>query len=295
MIAIDWGTTNFRAFRLDGSTIVDRIPSGPGILAVPPGSFPKTLESLLAAWLQAGEEKILMAGMVGSRQGWLEAPYLACPTDLATLAAATIPVPFPQIPFSPATVRLVPGLTTTDPQGTPEVMRGEEVQLAGILHRIAPDALVCLPGTHSKWVHVAQGRIATFTTHLTGEAFQALRHHTILGRLMHDGPTLPGPFADGVDRAAQPGGLLHHLFGARTRVLIGALPETHAASYLSGLLIGHEVAAVAPTSLVHLVGAAALSALYAAAIAQRGGMSLILDQDAAATGLARIAEHIQWT
>ena len=290
MIAVDWGTTNFRAYRLDGPTLIDRMPSGPGILAVPPNGFPETLESLIAPWLDAGEDKILMAGMVGSRQGWVEAPYLPCPADLTTLAAATIQIPFPR-----ATIRLVPGLSTHDLQGTPEVMRGEEVQLAGILHRIGPDALVCLPGTHSKWVHVAQGRIATFTTHLTGEAFQALRHHTILGRLMHDGPTHPGPFADGVDRATQPGGLLHHLFGARTRVLMGDLPEDYAASYLSGLLIGHEVAAAAPSTLVHIVGAPALSTLYAATIAQLGGMSLILDQDAAATGLARIAEHIRWT
>lgn len=289
MIAIDWGTSNFRAFRLDGAAIVDHIPTGPGLLAIPTGGFPAALSAAVGPWLHDGERRVLMAGMVGSRQGWVEAPYLPCPADLAALAAAAIPVP-----FDGAEVRLLPGLSAIDAAGTPEVMRGEEVQLAGILDRIGPDALVCLPGSHSKWVTVAGGRIETFTTHMTGEAFAAIRGHTILGRLMADGPPRPDAFARGVTRSASPGGLLHHLFGVRTLGLFGHLPEDQAASFLSGLLIGHEIRAAAPATTVHLVGASALCALYAAAIAQCGGTAIIADIDAAAAGLARIGEHVAW-
>ena len=289
MIAIDWGTSSFRAFLLDGANIVDHIPAGPGLLAIPPGGFPAALSAAIGPWLQGGEHRVLMAGMVGSRQGWVEAPYLFCPVDPAALAAAAIPVP-----FAGATVRLLPGLSATDAAGMPEVMRGEEVQIAGVLDRTGPDALVCLPGSHSKWVTVAGGRIQGFVTHMTGEAFAAIRGHTILGRLMADAPPHPGAFARGVARSADRGGLLHHLFGVRTLGLFGQLPEDQAASFLSGVLIGHEIRAAAPVGPVHLVGAPALCALYAAAIAQCGGTTVIADEDAAAAGLARIGEHVAW-
>ncbi len=290
MIAVDWGTTNFRAFRLDGAALVGRIPEGPGILAISPDSFPAVLEAAIHPWLEAGERRIVMSGMVGSRQGWVEAPYLPCPADPAALAAAAVAVP-----FAGADLRLIPGLVASDPSGTPEVMRGEEVQIAGVLDRTGPNALVCLPGSHSKWVRLVDGRIDGFTTHLTGEAFAALRQHTILGRLIQDAPTHTAAFTDGIDRSAEPGGLLHHLFGVRTLGLFDRLPPNQAGSFLSGLLIGHEVRAMAPGGLVHLVGAPALCTLYAVAIAHVGGNALILDEDAAATGLGRLAEHIAWT
>ena len=153
---------------------------------------------------------------------------------------------------------------------------------------------MCLPGSHSKWVVISRGRIQGFTTHLTGEAFAALRGHTILGRLMEEGPPAGSAFLRGVDRAAEAGGLLHHLFGVRTMGLFGTLAGNEAASFLSGLLVGHELAAAFTGGLVHIVGAPGLASLYAAAIAHRGGAALILDEDAAATGLARIGEHVAW-
>ena len=128
-----------------------------------------------------------------------------------------------------------------------------------------------------------------------GEAFAALRGHTILGRLMQDAPHHPEGFRRGVARSAQAGGLLHHLFGVRALGLFGQLPEDQAASFLSGLLIGHEVRAAEPIGTVHLIGSPALAVLYAAAIAQCGGTADILDSDAAAAGLADIAEHVAWT
>jgi len=228
--------------------------------------------------------------MVGSRQGWREAPYLPCPAGAADLARALT-----DVPFTGARVKLIPGLSDTDAAGAPEVMRGEETQLIGALAAIGRDGIACLPGSHSKWARIEAGRIAGYTTHLTGEAYAALCGHTILGRMMRDGPTDLGAFDQGVDRAADPGGLLHHLFGVRTLGLFGRLSETAAASYLSGLLIGHEArAALTPGAEVHLIGAAELCALYARAIGARGGAPVQHDADAAARGLAQIGAEAQW-
>ncbi len=289
MIAVDWGTSSFRAFRIAKGGATDRVDGPHGILQVPPGGFADVLRIAIAPWLADGERQVLMSGMVGSRQGWQEAPYLPCPAGAAELARALVPVP-----FDGAQVLLVPGLKVDG--GVPEVMRGEEVQVVGALEVTGPDAVACLPGSHSKWVRIAHGQVAGFTTHLTGEAFAALRDHTILGRLMQPGAAAdPDAFARGVERSGDPGGLLHHLFGVRTLGLTGGLADAAAASYLSGLLIGHEVRAAAPDGTVHLIGDAALCGLYAQAIALCGGTSQPGPLDAAARGLALIGAHAPWT
>ena len=291
MIGIDWGTTSFRAYRLRGRAVLDRVALPLGILSVAAGGFPRALENAVAPWLADGERRILMSGMVGSRQGWVEAPYLPCPAATADLARVLLPVP-----FGPAEVLLVPGLSAADPAGVPEVMRGEEVQILGALGTAPGDATVCLPGSHSKWARVAGGRVEGFSTFLTGEAFAALRGHTILGRLMQaDASPDPEAFRQGLLRSADPGGLLHHLFGVRTLGLFGQLPDTAAASFLSGLLIGHEIRAAALASPVLLIGAPALCALYSQAITLCGGSATLADGDAAAQGLASIGEQAAWT
>ncbi len=291
MIGIDWGTTSFRAYRLRGPTVLDRLALPLGILSVAAGGFGRALHDAVAPWLADGERRILMSGMVGSRQGWIEAPYLPCPAATADLARALRPVP-----FGPAEVLLVPGLSAADPSGVPEVMRGEEVQILGALGTIPGEATVCLPGSHSKWARVADGRVEGFSTHMTGEAFAALRGHTILGRLMQaDAPPDPEAFRRGVLRSADPGGLLHHLFGVRTLGLFTQLAEAAAASYLSGLLIGHEVRAAAPASPVLLIGAGPLCDLYGQAITLCGGTATFAEADAAARGLALIGEQAEWT
>lgn len=291
MIGIDWGTTSFRAYRLRGRAVLDRVALPIGILNVAAGGFPRALEDAVAPWLAEGERRILMSGMVGSRQGWIEAPYLPCPADTADLARALLPVP-----FGPAETLLVPGLSAADAAGVPEVMRGEEVQILGALGTAPRDVTVCLPGSHSKWARVAGGRVEGFSTHLTGEAFAALRGHTILGRLMEaDPPPDPEAFRQGVLRSADPGGLLHHLFGVRTLGLFDRLPGAAAASYMSGLLIGHEVRAAAPATPVMLVGAPALCELYGQAITECGGSATPAEADAAAQGLALIGEQAEWT
>ena len=294
MIGLDWGTTSLRAYRLDqAGAVLEKRESKAGILSVKPGGFPDELRNIGGDWLEAGETLVVIAGMAGSKQGWAEAPYLPCPASAAEVARATLPVPFPA-----ARVRLVPGLKARDANGVPEVMRGEETQILGVLdHLPQQEATLCLPGSHSKWVRVRAGQILDFSTHMTGEVFAALSAHTILARsLDHGAAHHPGAFARGLDRARQGGGLLHQLFGLRSLSLFDAMPQMEAASYLSGLLIGHEVAAaleagVAPPVL--LVGAEALTLRYAAALAAFGIPSVTLEEDAAARGLFQIGAAIE--
>jgi 2-dehydro-3-deoxygalactonokinase len=259
---------------------------------VPDNRFADTLREEIGPWLAAGENHVLLSGMIGSRQGWKEAPYLPCPAGAPGIGAALV-----EIEFDWAQVKLVPGLSTTDEAGIAEVMRGEETQVIGVLEAMGGSGLACLPGTHSKWATVEDGRIVGFTTHMTGETFGALRGHTILGRMMREGPADGAPFDAGVRRAADAGGLLHHIFGARAQVLAGRLAETDAAAYLSGILVGHEVqAALAGRQgvVVHVIGAPELTAMYARAISTYGGFPERHDGEAAARGLGLIGEHATW-
>ncbi|MCA3419897.1 MAG: 2-dehydro-3-deoxygalactonokinase [Roseomonas sp.] len=294
MIGLDWGTTSLRAYRLDqAGSVLDKREGKSGILSVKPGGFADELSKIAGDWLEAGEKLVLISGMAGSKQGWAEAPYLACPASVPDIARATLPVPFPA-----TRVRLVPGLKARDADGVPEVMRGEETQILGVLDRLPEqEVTLCLPGSHSKWVRVRGDQILDFSTHMTGEVFAALSAHTILARSLHRGAAHhAGAFARGLDRARQGGGLLHQLFGLRSLSLFDAMPQMEAVSYLSGLLIGHEVTAaleagVAPP--VHIIGAAALTLRYSAALAAFGIPSVTEAEDAAAAGLFRIGTAIE--
>ena len=274
MIAIDWGTTSFRAYRLDrDGKVIDSRSSGKGIMAVPPG--PQVLDEEIPDWLEDGP--IVMSGMVGSRQGWVEAPYVQCPAGYQEIAAALKPVT-----WGKRKAWIVPGVACRDAAGVPDVMRGEETQILGC----AVDGTICLPGTHSKWVEVHGGRIERFSTAMTGEAYAVLKQHSILGRMMEEGAADAAAFAQGVRRSGDEGGLLHHLFGVRTRALMGELTPAASASYLSGILVGHELRA-RPAREVLLLGAPALTALYAQAAALLGVATRALDADAAVRCLFR--------
>ena len=230
--------------------------------------------------------------MLFRSQGWVEAEYLPCPVGIEELADAVVPVP-----FDGAKVRLVPGVIGPDAAGVPELMRGEETAAMGMLDACADGGLVCFPGTHSKWIQLSDRKIVSFTTCMTGELYGALRKCTILERTMTSNAAVDKTaFHDGVKRSVDPGGLLHHLFGVRTLALMGQMKEDVSASYLSGLLIGHEVrATMPPGSHVHLVGAAHLCNLYAQVIEACGGRSTAEDEDAAALGLAAIGRRLHWT
>lgn len=281
VIAVDWGTSSFRAYRLDaGGAIVETRAAAMGILNVPAGQFSRILEQHIVGWI---ETPIVMSGMVGSRQGWIEAPYVKCPAGFDEIADG-----LQQVRWGDRSAWIVPGVSCRDPAGVPDVMRGEETQILGA----GAEGLICLPGTHSKWVEVKEGRIQKFATYMTGEVYAVLKQHSILGRMMEDGKTDTRAFADGVRRSAEPGGLLHHLFGVRTRGLMGELRPAGSASYLSGIVIGHELRAQGTKSF-GLLGAAELTALYQQAAGVLGMQTEVLDPNAAVRALARLGAMLR--
>lgn len=293
MIVVDWGTSSLRGYRLDADGgILDQRRSDQGIAACQ-GRFAATLATLIDGW----DGDIVLCGMIGSRNGWIELPYAPCPADAAALAAAMQPLQDPALPGR--TLWFVPGVAS-DADAVPDVMRGEETQLIGLLALLAQEPQtteihhVCLPGTHSKWVTLQDGRIASLATMMTGELYALLRTHSLLARLMDadDGVFDAAAFDAGVQRSGDPGGVLHHLFGVRSLGLFERLSAAAAPSYLSGLLIGHELLAhpVLPP-VVHLVGGSGLLARYAHALAALGSRVRTHPEDLAARGLYRLAQQ----
>lgn len=286
MIAIDWGSSSLRAFRLDASGAVrDARRSDQGVMKCD-GRFADVLAAVIDGW---DDITVLMAGMIGSRQGWRDAGYVACPAGPADIAARMQRLP--EDAFPQREVWLVPGLSTVDAHGVPDVMRGEETQVCGVLAALGGGThQVCLPGTHSKHVRVVDGCIDGFTTHMTGEVYEVLRRHSILGRTMDDGAHDAAVFADGVAMATRSRDLLHPLFSVRSRALFDELAPAQCASYLSGVLVGHELQAL-PDGIAHLrvVSATHLAGPYLHAIRLRGGHATHHDEDAAARGLHVLA------
>ena len=232
--------------------------------------------------------------MIGSRQGWTEAPYVECPTDIDALARAIVRTPGGEL-------AIVPGVTCRDDAGVPDVMRGEETQLVGAIDA-RERAIAVLPGTHSKWARVVDGRIESFITYMTGEVYSVLLAHSILGRMAGHAPAEPGAaFNGGVARGLGAGSLLHHIFGARTLALAGELASDDVPDWLSGVLIGREIRNASnwaqhgghDAARVRVIGDHALTARYVAALAQAGIDAEPAAPGAAARGLVRIARHAQ--
>lgn len=296
LIAIDWGTTGFRAWLVGGTgEILDRIDAASGILNVASGDFGGTFDGLIGPWLgQYGRLPTMASGMIGSRQGWREVPYVDCPAGAVDLAAKLVSVTSP----NDHELWLVPGVKRTDEDDIPDVMRGEETQIVGCLAKGDPPRRVfVLPGTHSKWAITEEGRITRFATFMTGELFALLKGHGILARLMAGDTHDPQAFRRGVDYGSKTGdGLLKRLFSARTLPLFDRLPAAGVASYLSGLLIGREIAeAIAWAGSPHLaasrptiVGSSALTPRYVEALAQLAIESSTGPEDAAVTGIRRV-------
>jgi 2-dehydro-3-deoxygalactonokinase len=310
LIALDWGTTSLRAYLYDvsGNVLATR-ESAAGIMNLPrsaeQGGFDAAFEDTCGAWLEeAPGVPVIAAGMVGSAQGWVEAPYVEAPANADALVAGIVRVKA----ASGATLHIVPGVLQRGE--LPNVMRGEETQIFGALgHDATPadsgrHALIGLPGTHAKWVVVKAGRIERFHTFMTGEVFAALREHTILGRTMTT-PDRPDTeaFLHGVNIAREKGraGVLATAFSARTLGLTGELSGQQQPDYLSGLLIGHELAgldailtqqqsALAGQSL-RLIGNEALCERYRLALAQFGCTQAELVKHATERGLWRVASQ----
>ena len=235
-IALDWGTTSFRAYRVgDGGHVLDTIAAPEGILAVKDGKFEDALERLIGAWDVT--LPVMAAGMITSRQGWIELPYLPCPASAADLAGAL----YRHITASGRRIAFATGLSYRAPNGMPDVMRSEEVQVFGSLD-LGLNHFVT-PGTHSKWITTEGDQLVRYATYVTGEVFAALKDHTILGRLMTPGPDDEEAFAKGVRAALDdPAGFLHRIFSARSLGLFGEIAPEAISSYLSGQVIGTEVA-----------------------------------------------------
>lgn len=263
LIAVDWGTTRFRAWQLDrAGTVAGRVSAEDGMATVPPGAFPAMLRHHCGAWMDAAPEApVLLAGMVGSRNGWAEAPYAPCPASPSSVARALLAVD--------SRVSIVPGVIARGPDG-PDVLRGEETLIFG---SGVADGIVCLPGTHSKWAQVAGGAIVDFATFMTGESYALFRTNSLLARLAIEPEDLAA-FDEGLEAARQAGGLLNRLFQARTRVLDGAMGGSGVGPYLSGLLIGTEIEGAAGRYPVDggvtLVAEGVLAARYVSALRARG-------------------------
>lgn len=299
-ILIDWGSSNVRAYRLNADgTVADRLRAPLGVRDVKPGGFPAAFEQLLGPWSTGGSASrpILMCGMIGSRQGWIEAPYRPCPASLEDLAGALCAVP------AMAGAWIVPGVHRSDSGTRHDVLRGEEVQVFGaVAEDAAAERVLCLPGTHSKWVRYRDGSLVDFATAMTGEVFQLLRRHSLLGALMPEAPgggmldlAAQSAFRRGVDRSAEAGGLLHHLFGVRAEGLFASIPADGLPAYLSGILIGHEIRGMADLfpapGRVRLVAEGELARLYTAAFEQVGRACETVDAETATLrGLTRILE-----
>ncbi|MGK2907903.1 MAG: 2-dehydro-3-deoxygalactonokinase [Desulfuromonadales bacterium] len=293
MIVVDWGTTNLRVFACSSDgTILHRAQSTQGIKVVPVGGFPSVLASMIKKLGVSSALPVFVCGMAGARGGWHEAPYCQAPLALQDIAANLTPLPDGLNGY------LLPGAKAVCADGTSDVMRGEEIQIFGGMSRLGiRDAVLCLPGTHSKWVRVRAGRIVGFATFMTGDIFQALSH-TILAS---DAEAADDPEAFGLGLAASADadyGLLHRLFSARTRVLDNALRPDQMSSYVSGLLIGHELAESAsfrePGEAVVLIGAETLCSRYREALLHFGTECLLLESsDAACSGVAALCQLLQ--
>jgi 2-dehydro-3-deoxygalactonokinase len=288
LIAIDWGTTNRRIFVIDAQGALEhREADSRGVLAIPAGGFANEIAALRVRF---GDRLFLLAGMVGSTRGWVEASYVPCPVTVPALVDKLLWV-------EPDRIAIVPGACVAN-EACPDVMRGEEVQLLGALAAglVHPDSLLCLPGTHAKWAMLQGGALTAFRTIMTGEMFALLRNHSILSPQLsgvcEDGPA----FRSGVRRGHDDGALLADLFGARARILLGRLRDRDMPSYVSGLLIGADLRIGlegAPAGMISLIGDPDLTRLYGVALDEAGRSFQEIDgEQAFLAGIKAIAEKL---
>ena len=273
--AIDWGTTRLRAWLLDAAgEIVAERRSDEGLLAVPRERFAAVLEEHLGAMGATATLPVMMCGMVGSRQGWIEAPYVATPARFEAILGGAI-----SVPGTRRDIRIIPGVAQRDSE-RPDVMRGEETQLAGIASLHGADLLVCMPGTHCKWVSIGDGVVTQFATWLTGELFSVLSTQSILRHALGPNPAKVSPddpvFLHWLDDGlAHPGDTVSRLFRIRASTLLLDMQPDAAAAALSGLLLGNEIASAraqfaSAGSDIVLVASGGLGDLYATALARAG-------------------------
>ena len=287
-IAVDWGTTNRRAYLVDGQgSCSNEFEDDKGILSVGRGGFEAAVGEIRE---RLGDMPMLLAGMIGSNRGWIEVPYAHCPAGVGDLAQ--------QLVWSPdGSAALVPGVAYLDQRA--DVMRGEEVQILGAAAagEIPPDCLVCHPGTHNKWIELGAKRIQAFRTVMTGELFNLLRDKSILSDLLQADVEPTEAFRDGVRRGLAGAALTAELFETRARVLLGRTRAEDAGPFVSGLLIGHDlrVGLERKSDLpVVVMGRPELTELYAAALKEAGVDASEMDGERAfLAGARKIVELIE--
>ena len=303
LVALDWGTSSLRAFLMDeAGRIVAQRSSAHGIVNLPePGipGFERAFEGACGDWLVAHPGlPVVAGGMVGSAQGWREAAYAPCPADVRSLASQPAEV----VTTKGQRILIAPGVLATPEGAAPDVIRGEEIQIAGALVEnpgLVAGSHFVMPGTHSKWVDVSEGRITGFATYMTGELFAVLCGHSLLGRLMppEDAPAEEGDaaFARGIAMArdSRPGDFAHQIFAARTLGLTKQLAPASLKPFLSGLVIGHElVSALAraePGAALAMIGDGGLCARYAQGLSLLGAPPALQLGNTAPAGLFHFA------
>jgi 2-dehydro-3-deoxygalactonokinase len=304
LIGLDWGTSSLRGYLVaaDGG-VIESIAKPWGLQHLPAGGFEAAFRGVAGEWRQRWPAlPAVAAGMVGSRQGWREVPYVDCPADAETIARGLL-----AFDSEAGRIHLVPGVIQRGP--LPNVLRGEETQIVGALARepsLAAESLVVLPGTHAKWVRVRDGRIVGFETFMTGELFAVLREHSLLGKPARDAAadtvdtaTKAAAFARGlaVARDSGPQGIAGRLFTTRSLYLTGELPSAATLDYLSGLLVGEEIrSAIAghhgrPLPPLVLIGDETLCGRYQDAFRAFGVTQARVLGDSAAAGLWEIASR----
>lgn len=286
-IAVDWGTTNRRAYRLGaGGKCEDEFEDSRGVLSVPKDGFPAAVAEIRD---RLGDKPLLLAGMIGSNRGWVEAPYVPCPAGIDDLVEKLV--------RPSEREAIVPGVSYLG-QDRADVMRGEEVQLLGAVAAgfVDSDGLVCHPGTHNKWTVLHQQRIQSFRTVMTGELFSLLKEHSILADLLKGPVENNDVFRAAARHAVFNEALPAELFSIRASVLLGKMKREDAASYASGLLIGTDVriGLQVPTGAqVMVMGRPELTKLYVAALAQANREAVELDgEQCFLAGIQEIAKRI---
>ncbi len=301
LAAVDWGTSRFRLWLLAGDgAVLAKSDGDDGLETAREAGFESVLQRHLQGVAAPEALPVLVCGMAGSRQGWVEAPYVEVPAELDAIAQAVVPAP-----GAGRDVRIVPGLSKRDP-AAPDVLRGEETILFGATPEDASGrAQICLPGTHSKWVEMEGRRVADFATQLTGELYALLSDHSILRHSLAGTETAVDPedpaFLDALRRALDPASHpMSGLFPIRAAALLTGLAPSAASARLSGLLIGAEIAAALPPGPVEppvtLVASGRIARLYERALAEAGAVATCLDAEVAVChGLLAIAERTRPT
>lgn len=282
LISVDWGTSSLRGFLLaDNGEVIDSIEQPKGIMKIEDRDFASFFKNTFKQWLN-NNLPILLSGMIGSDQGWSLAPQLPVPIKLETIAASLHPVSDTE-----HKIYIVSGLSYVNSDGYHDLIRGEETQIFGAMEELqTPDSIMCLPGTHSKWVSIQGSSIADFHTSFTGEAFATLIDHTILGRLMESTLKVDDFFLLGLKRAQNKGGLLHHLFSVRSQGVCGKIPKSGLQQYLAGILIGHEIIGMndfyPDCDQITVIGSSNISELYVKALSFFKIDSVVIDGTRAA-------------